>query len=138
MGLNKDRRVTASINGVGEGVWDKMSEKKVTASPKKYYPGGGRTVPPINLGNTPVIEDLTLERGIDTGVAPGKLKEWMGMVGKQVPMHATDIHVDPEGNVIDEGLTAIGEITGAWETGADSESDDETMVAVSMSVVAFV
>lgn len=138
MGLNNDRRVRAVINGADEGIFDKRTGGKTDSAEKKYHPGGGRAVPPISLGGKQELENVTCERGMDTGILGPRLKLWRRLAGKQTPVHVTELDLDPDGNVIGEGETYIGTLKAAWRSDTDSENDDEGMVAFEMTVTSIV
>jgi len=138
MGLNNDRLVKARVNNVDEGTWDKRAGGKTDSSQKKYHPGGGRAVPPINLDGKQEIENITCERGFDTGVVPGKLKELRRLCGKQTPVQVTELELDPDGNIIGEGETYIGTLKAVWKSDTDSENDDEGMIAFEVNVSSIV
>lgn len=136
MALNNDTRLSLRIRGVDEGVWDKRGGGGMDSSEKKYYPGGGRGVPPVSEGGTPEPENVTLEKATDSLKTP--LKTLKRLCGRKVICEATELDLDPDGNVIGEGETYIGTLKKAWKSDADSENKDEKMAAIEISTTAIV
>jgi hypothetical protein len=132
--LNNDTRVSARINGVDYGVWDKRGGGSTDSSEKKYHPGGGRAVPPVSQGGKQEIDNVTAEKELP----PGLIKKLRRLCGRGVPVELTELDLDPDGHVVGEGETYIGTLKKAWRSDADSENDDVKMAGIEVTVTSVV
>lgn len=132
--LNNDTRVSARIDGVDYGVWDKLGGGKTDSAEKKYHPGGGRAVAPVSQGGKQEIDPVTAEKELPTGL----IKKLRRLCGRGIPAELTELDLDPDGNVVGEGETYIGTLKAAWRSDADSENDDVKMAAIEVTVTAIV
>jgi hypothetical protein len=132
MSLQRQRRFTTRIGGDDTGVWDKKEGGEVDSSEKKYYPGGMED--PVSLGGKQEHQPLKLTRLFSLSRDLPAVKGWMALAGQGTPVVGTEQFLDPRKNVVGEGFTYVGTLKKVALPPHDSESDDEAMVEIEVTI----
>jgi len=132
MSTQRQRKFAIRLASDDYGVWDKRDGAAVDSTEKKYYPGGMED--PISLSTKQEIETLKASRLFSLTRDLPRIKAMLAMPGKAVPFVGIEQFLDPNKNVVGEGLTYRGTVKKVTQPPHDSESDDEAMVEIEATI----
>lgn len=132
MSTERQRKFSCRIDGEDYGVWDERDGADVDSAEKKYYPGGMEE--PVSLSTKQEIAPLKTQRLFTHSRDLPKIKALLAMPGKAIPFVGIELFLDPNKNVVGEGLTYSGTIKKVTQPKHKSDSDDEAMVALEATI----
>lgn len=123
--------VSVTLNGVSEGVWDKMSGGEVDSEEFKYNPGG--MVPPVSLGGRKTVGNVTVSRNFRLDRDLQNLQRYINNAGKGSVVVAKQ-HLDVDGNAFGSPLIYRGTLKRCSPAEVDSESSNPGMIELEVTV----
>lgn len=122
--------VTAVIDGLPSGTWDKLSGGSGDSEELKYRPGNMGSQ--ISLGGSQTLENITLSRLFDLDRDALVVKKWLARRGN-APVVVTKQPKDIDGNTYGEPLVYTGILKAVTPPDVDSEGGDAAMVAIEVT-----
>jgi hypothetical protein len=131
-GNRKDQSaVSATIDGVDTGIWEKKTGGAVDSDDTKIYPGARQA--PVSLGGKRLPENITLTRTFFLDRDLPVIKGWMNRVGKAVVI-VRDQPLDADDNVLGAPLIQSGKLKMVTPPERDSEASDAAQVVIEVAV----
>lgn len=119
--------VTATVDGVSIGIFDKMTGGEITSEETKYAPGGMQ--PQVSLGGMRSVENVTISR-----LARGEDDvHWLFERAGRADMSVTRQPLDADGNAYGRPVTYSGKLQGVTPAEIDSESSDAALLELEMA-----
>src|SRR5262245_9657717 len=114
--------ITASLDGVALGVFDKWTGGEVSADDQKYRPGGMQ--PHVSLGGPTTVDNVT---GSRLAQPTDDLHALIARVGKG-DLVCSRQALDADGNAFGRPLVYRGKLTRVGPNEIDSESNDAALL----------